>query len=153
MQAKPSRELPREARTREASAIRPARRSDRLEDRLELAQLPADAAADLIAQLEHAGVADRVQAWFPSLVRLTIPAAWRIPRCLETFCCEAPSASLELADRGITLAQPVQQLDPHRLAEHAEALGHELDQRLRERVGNGLCLAIRQSTTTVQLWS
>ena len=44
---------------------------------------------------------------------------------------------LQLADGGVAIAQPVEQLDPHRLAEHAEALRDELDQRLGERVGDG----------------
>jgi hypothetical protein len=43
---------------------------------------------------------------------------------------------LELTDGGVALAEAVEQFDPHRLAEDAEALGDELDQRLGEGVWN-----------------
>ena len=41
---------------------------------------------------------------------------------------------LQLADRGVAVPEPVEQLDPHRLAENPEALRDELNQRLRERM-------------------
>jgi hypothetical protein len=41
---------------------------------------------------------------------------------------------LELADGGVTLAQVVEQLDPHRLAQYAEPLSDEVDERVRKRV-------------------
>ena len=44
---------------------------------------------------------------------------------------------LQLTDTGRALAQPVEQLDPHRLPEHTETLRDQLDQRLRQRVGYG----------------
>ncbi len=41
---------------------------------------------------------------------------------------------LELPDRRVTVAQAVQQPDPHRFAQDAETLRDELDQGLWERV-------------------
>ena len=46
-------------------------------------------------------------------------------------------ASLQLADGGLAVAQRVEQLDPHRLAEDTEALRDEFDQRLGQRVRRG----------------
>jgi hypothetical protein len=43
---------------------------------------------------------------------------------------------LQLADGRVAVAQAVEQLDAHRLAEHAEALRDQLHERLRERVGD-----------------
>jgi hypothetical protein len=43
---------------------------------------------------------------------------------------------LKLGDARLSVAQPVEQPDAHRFAEHAEALGDELDQRLGQWVGN-----------------
>ena len=86
----------------------------------------------------------------PSLLRATMPGLSSTPRCLETFCCEAPVRLLELADGRVAVAQAVEQLDAHRLAEHAEALGDELDERLGERVGDERCLRHElHSNTTV----
>ena len=92
--------------------------------------------------------------WLPALVRVTMPALWRIPRCFETFCCEAPRALLKLADGRVCLAQAVEQLDPHRLAEYPEALGDQLDQRLRKGMWNGWKRAhVIKSSTSAQLCS
>ena len=44
---------------------------------------------------------------------------------------------LQLTDGRVSLAQSVEQLDPHRLAEHPEALRDEFDQRLGKRMQNG----------------
>jgi hypothetical protein len=44
---------------------------------------------------------------------------------------------LEFADGRVAFAEPVEQLDSHRLAEHAEALSDELDQRLWQRERDG----------------
>jgi hypothetical protein len=41
---------------------------------------------------------------------------------------------LELAHARFPVAQPVHQLDPHRLAEHSKALGDKLDQRIGQWV-------------------
>jgi hypothetical protein len=41
---------------------------------------------------------------------------------------------LQFADSRLALAQAIEQLDPHRLAEHAETLRHELDHRIRKPV-------------------
>ena len=42
----------------------------------------------------------------------------------------------ELADGSLAVAQPIEQLDPHRLANHAEPLSDHIDQRIRQRMGN-----------------
>ena len=44
---------------------------------------------------------------------------------------------LQLADARLALAQPVEQLDAHRFAEHAEALCDQLDEGLGKRMRNG----------------
>ena len=72
-----------------------------------------------------------------------MPASASTARCLETFCCEARERLGELADRGLAFAQAVEQPDPHRLAEHAEAAGDQLDQIVRKRVGQGHYLSLR----------
>ena len=72
----------------------------------------------------------------PSFSRPTMPACARTPTCLETFCCVAPSASVQLVDGHRPVAQRVEDADAHRLAEHAEALGDELDERAGKRVGD-----------------
>ena len=40
----------------------------------------------------------------------------------------------QLEHRGLAVAEPVEQLDPGRLAERTEALGDQVDQVIRERV-------------------
>ena len=85
-------------------------------------------------------------------MRETIPAFNRTPRCLDTFCCEAPSAYLELVDGRVAVAQPVEQLDAHRLAQHAETAGDEVHEGLRKRVGHrGRLTHDCHNITTLQL--
>ena len=61
---------------------------------------------------------------------------------------------LQLADGRVALAQAIEQLDSHRLAEDAEALGDELDQRLGKRVRlPGAGLMHTNDITTKQLCS
>ena len=98
-----------------------------LEDRLELLQLPAHAAADLIAELEHRGVADRIARVIAVLGAADHAGSVKDSKMLGNVLLGGAERLLELADSGLALAQPVEQLDPHRLAEHAEALCHELD--------------------------
>ena len=49
------------------------------------------------------------------------------------------------------VAQRVEQADAHGLADDPEALGDELDERLRKRVGDGGWLGHVHNYTTVQL--
>ena len=63
-----------------------------------------------------------------------MPACWSRPRCLETFCWVVPTTRGQLEHRRLAFAQPVEELDPRRLGERAEALGDQLDQLVGERV-------------------
>ena len=65
-----------------------------------------------------------------------MPAACSTARCRDTFCCVARERLGQLADRRFSLAQAVEQLDPQRLADHAEAFGDQLDERI-QAVGEG----------------
>ena len=78
-----------------------------------------------------------------------MPLRSSTPRCLETFCCEAPVARLELLHRGRGLAQRVEQADAHRLAEDAKALGDRLGEGRRQRVRDrgGVRHVLHDSTT------
>ena len=52
----------------------------------------------------------------------------------------------ELTDRSRAIAQPVQQLDPHRLADDTEPLRDQLDQRLGKGAGH-----VHNHYTTLEL--
>ena len=54
---------------------------------------------------------------------------------METFCWEAPSASRQLVHARLALAQAVEQADPQRLADDAEAARDQLDELVRKRMG------------------
>ena len=73
----------------------------------------------------------------PSLRRATMPAWWRTPRCLETFCWLVPSRSVSCGDRQLAVAQLVEDPDAGRVADHAEArrddLGEVGGDRARKR--------------------
>ena len=43
----------------------------------------------------------------------------------------------QLVDGRLAVAQPVEQPDPHRLADHAEAAGDQLGEVVRKRMGKG----------------
>ena len=57
----------------------------------------------------------------------------------------------ELVDGQGPVAQRVEQADAHGLADDPEALGDELDERLRKRVGNGDRLGHEHNYTTEEL--
>src|ERR1035438_2369797 len=125
-----------------------------LEDLVELGDLAADAAAHLVAELEHARVADRVAHVVAVLGAGDHAGGMQDAEVLGDVLLGGAERLLELSDRRLTLPQAVQELDPHRLAEHPEALGDELDQRLGKRMGHGLeyCHE-RQDSTSARLWS
>ena len=81
-----------------------------------------------------------------------MPAWARTPRCLETFCWVAPSVSVSSLTVSRPVAQRVEHADPHRLADHAEALGDQLDERLWKGVGDGGSFVHRNHYTTVELY-
>ena len=111
--------------------------SDRVDGRASRQLATAlERSADRLAQREHGLVGDRVTTRVPSLRRATMPAAWSTPRCRETFCCVGAERLGQLADRRLAVAQAVEQLDPHRLADHPEPLGDQVDQRVWERMRN-----------------
>jgi hypothetical protein len=61
---------------------------------------------------------------------------------------------LELSDGRRSFAEAIEQLDAHRLAEHAKTLCDELDQRLGKRVRNRREFHHQQHrSTNVQWWS
>ena len=104
--------------------------------RAELVELAAQAAADLLAQLEHALVGDRVAREVALLAAAHQTAAQQHPEVLGDVLLRGAGRALELLDGRGRLAQRVEQADAHRLAEHAKALGDQLHQRGRQRVRN-----------------
>src|SRR5581483_4028083 len=79
------------------------RRSPWLEDRLELLELAAHAAADLFAQLEHGGVADRVARMVAVLGTRDHAGAQQDAEVLGDVLLRGAERLLELADSGIAL--------------------------------------------------
>ncbi len=106
-----------------------------LQDRVELLELAADAAADLLAEVEHAGVADRVAHLVALLDAGDHTRGVEDAEVFGDILLGGAKRLLELTDGGVALAKAVEQLDPHRFAEDAEALGDQFDQRLGKRVG------------------
>ena len=108
-----------------------------LDDRFEFLQLAANAAAHLVAEVEHGRIADRVAGVGSLLVATHHASGVEDAEVLRDILLGCPERVLQFADGRIAVTQPVKKLDPRRLAEHAEALGDELDQRLWQRVRNG----------------
>src|SRR6266545_2383584 len=112
----------------------PPRACDDLAERLEL---PLEAAADALAELEHALVRDRVVGEVALLTAGDDPRPVEHAEVLGNVLLRRPDQVGQLEHARLPLAQPVEQLDPRRLAQRAKALRDQLDQISGKRVRNG----------------
>ena len=113
--------------------------------RVELVELAAQAAADVLAQLEHALVGDRVAREVAVLAAAHQTAAQQHPEMLGDVLLRGAGRPLQLPHGRRGLAQGVEQADAHRLAEDAKALRDQLDERGRQRVGNVSVVVMRRA--------
>ena len=108
-----------------------------LKDCLEIRDLPSNTAAHLVAEIEDAGIVDRVHGARALLGSAHHSRGMQDAQVFGDVLLGSSQGFLKLADGGVAISQPIEQLDSHRLTQHPEALGDELDQRLRKRMGNG----------------
>ena len=66
-----------------------------------------------------------------------MPACARTPRCLEAFCWLVPSRVGQLPDRQLSLAQQVEDANPHRIADRAQTRGDQLGELRWDRADEG----------------
>ena len=83
-------------------------------------------AADQLAELVDVRIADRVDGAGALLGAAHHPGLVKDPEVLGDVLLGRAECLLELGHARVPFVQAVQQLDPHRLPEHAETLGHEL---------------------------
>jgi hypothetical protein len=88
----------------------------------------------VLAQLEHALVSDLVAGVVAVLGALDDPGLEQQAKVLRDVLLRGACRLLQLADRGLAVAQAVEQLDAHRLAHDPEALGDQVHERIGERV-------------------
>ena len=109
-----------------------ARTADEL---VQAAQLLLDGAADLLAEREDALVDDPVVDVVALLAAAEDAGVGEHGEVLGDVLLRGADRLGELADGGLAVAEPVEQLDPHRLADRAEAAGDQLDQVIGKRMG------------------
>jgi hypothetical protein len=106
------------------------------QDAVELGQLLTKASAHLLAQREHGVVGDGV-ADARALLRAADDARlMEDAKVLGDVLLRGVQRLDELTDRSRAVAQPVQELDPHRLADDTKPLRDQLDQRLGKGAGH-----------------
>jgi hypothetical protein len=108
----------------------------RVKDCVEFVELAAYAATDLFAEFEHAFVGDRVADMVAILGACDHAGGVENAEVFGDVLLGGFERVLELGDGGVACAELVEELDTHRLGEHAEASGDEFDEWLGERVGH-----------------
>src|SRR6516164_6101423 len=103
---------------------------------VELCRLAVQVAADLLAQVEDRLVGDRVDGEVALLAPRDDACAQQHAQVLGDVLLRGTGRLLELLHRRLTVAQRVEQPDPHRLAQDAKALCDQLDQGHRKGVGD-----------------
>src|SRR6266508_251842 len=91
------------------------------------AKLLLDGAADVLAEGEHALVDDSVVDVVAVLAPAEDAGVGEHGQVFGDVLLRAADRFGELADGGLAVAEPVEQPDPHRLADRAEAAGDQLD--------------------------
>src|SRR6185312_6768974 len=110
------------ARRRCRAAVPGGRALARLQDRFERLHLTAHRAAHLVAELEDARITDRVSGVVTVLGAGDHAGGVQDAEVLGDVLLTCAERLLKLAHARLTLSQAVQELDPHRLAQHAKAL-------------------------------
>src|SRR5262245_37898517 len=106
------------------------------EERIELVEFAAQSIADLVAEREDDRVDYPVQGEVALLAPAHDPASQQDPEMLRDVLLRGAGRLLKVADARLALAKDLKQLDPHRLAQHPEALSNPLHQRVGERPRN-----------------
>ena len=100
--------------------------------RVELVELPQPRRPGARAELEQRlSSADLVDSRRAELRAVDHPAWCSTPRCFDTFCCDAPTASC--SSPTLAAVQAVEQLMRIGSPKTAKALGDQVDERVRER--------------------
>src|SRR5262249_21323328 len=133
----------RRARTGRARAASGAPSRPHPFDRLrKLGELALETAADVLAEREDAFVDDAVVDVVSVLAPADDAGLGEHAKVLRDVLLRAPERLSQFIDARLALAQPVEQPDPHRLADHAEARGDQLDELIRQRVGKDHWLSL-----------
>ena len=103
----------------------------------EVGELALQATADLLAELQHAGIGDRVEGVRPLLAAADDARLVEDAEVLRDVLLRRAEALGQLGDGRLAVAQAVEDPDSHRLADDAEAPRDELDDGVGEGVGQG----------------
>src|SRR5690349_1884110 len=140
-------------RTRERSMPDRSRLRTSPEESVQLADLPMQAAAYVLAELEHSLVGDRVAGEVAVLRAGHEAGPEQHAQVLGHVLLRGAGGLLQLLHGRVVLAERVEQLDPHRLAEYPEALRDQVHERVGKGMGNFDRLGHGgENTTTTKLY-